>query len=372
MSISTFYAKFSGSLGGGGTGGVTSVNGIAGAVTLVAGSNITITPSGSNLTIASTSGGTVTNVTGSGNIASSGGTTPNITFTGVLPIANGGTNNGSLAVTAGGIVYTDGTKLINVGAGSSGQILQSNGASAPSWVAAPSAGANTTLSNLGTTSINANLLPNSTGGINIGSTTLAFGIVNASAIHIIDTSVNYPAGVLTGTKTDSGTLPSGDSTAIQLAANFAGASIAVNSSTGTTSGNVFIESGNATAGNSGNILLYTGTATGTRGSLKIQDGSEGTSGQVWTSTDTVGSGHWAAAAAILVFASTATVGGAASEAVTVTGLLSGDTILSVSQKTPGGAALPLLGWSTQITAGITVIYSADMGPGAVVLVAVKR
>ena len=38
---------------------------------------------------ASSGGGTVTAVTGSGNIASSGGTTPNITFTGQLPISSG-------------------------------------------------------------------------------------------------------------------------------------------------------------------------------------------------------------------------------------------------------------------------------------------
>lgn len=53
--------------------------------------------------------------------------------TGVLPIANGGTNNGALAVTAGGTLYTDGSKIVNVGAGTSGQFLQSNGAAAPTW-----------------------------------------------------------------------------------------------------------------------------------------------------------------------------------------------------------------------------------------------
>jgi len=53
--------------------------------------------------------------------------------TGTLPIANGGTNNGSLAVTAGGTLYTDGTKIVNVGAGTSGQVLTSNGASPPTW-----------------------------------------------------------------------------------------------------------------------------------------------------------------------------------------------------------------------------------------------
>lgn len=64
------------------------------------------------------------------------GTLTNLTsgVTGVLPIANGGSNNGSLAVTAGGVIYTDGSKLVNVGAGTSGQLLKSNGASAPTWV----------------------------------------------------------------------------------------------------------------------------------------------------------------------------------------------------------------------------------------------
>jgi hypothetical protein len=40
--------------GGGGGGGVTSLNSLTGALTLVAGSGITITPSGSNITIAAT------------------------------------------------------------------------------------------------------------------------------------------------------------------------------------------------------------------------------------------------------------------------------------------------------------------------------
>jgi hypothetical protein len=60
--------------------------------------------------------------------------------TGTLPIANGGTNNAALAVTAGGALYTDGSKLVNVGAGTSGQVLTSAGASAPTWTT-PSSGA---------------------------------------------------------------------------------------------------------------------------------------------------------------------------------------------------------------------------------------
>lgn len=72
---------------------------------------------------------------------------------GILPIANGGTDNGSLAVTAGGILYTDGTKFQNAGAGSSGQVLQSNGSSAPTWVAASTAAAATVTSQSSTYSV---------------------------------------------------------------------------------------------------------------------------------------------------------------------------------------------------------------------------
>lgn len=45
---------------------------------------------------------------------------------------------GNNTPTAGGVVYGDGTNYASTAAGSAGQVLQSNGASAPSWVAAPS------------------------------------------------------------------------------------------------------------------------------------------------------------------------------------------------------------------------------------------
>jgi hypothetical protein len=56
-----------------------------------------------------------------------------------LPVASGGTG-GSATPTAGGIVYGTGTAQAVSAAGSSGQLLQSNGASAPTWVT-PSTGA---------------------------------------------------------------------------------------------------------------------------------------------------------------------------------------------------------------------------------------
>jgi hypothetical protein len=52
--------------------------------------------------------------------------------TGTLPIANGGTNS-TATPTAGGIVYGTGTAQAVTAAGTSGQILTSAGASAPTW-----------------------------------------------------------------------------------------------------------------------------------------------------------------------------------------------------------------------------------------------
>jgi hypothetical protein len=64
-------------------------------------------------------------ITGSGTIA--------MTYSGTaLPIANGGTNSTATA-TAGGAGYGTGTAHAYTAAGTTGQILQSNGAAAPTW-----------------------------------------------------------------------------------------------------------------------------------------------------------------------------------------------------------------------------------------------
>lgn len=53
--------------------------------------------------------------------------------TGTLPIANGGTN-GTATPTAGTVAYGDGSSYAFTSAGTTGQVLQSNGSSAPTWV----------------------------------------------------------------------------------------------------------------------------------------------------------------------------------------------------------------------------------------------
>jgi hypothetical protein len=52
---------------------------------------------------------------------------------GVLPMANGGSEK-ALTPVLGGVVYTDGGSMEVLGAGTSGQLLKSNGAAAPEWM----------------------------------------------------------------------------------------------------------------------------------------------------------------------------------------------------------------------------------------------
>lgn len=65
-------------------------------------------------------------------------------------------------------------------------------------------------------------------------------------------------------------------------------------------------------------------------------------------------------------------GGAAQEALTVTGLLATDTVLSVSQSVKGANNLPLLSFSVPAADALTCDWSADPGAGSKVLVLVLR
>ncbi len=106
---------------------------LGGAVNLV-GPN---TASTTNLTLPAADGtsGQSLQTNGSG-ILSFGSTSLTTGVTGTLPIANGGTNS-TATPTAGGVVYGTGTAQAVTSAGTAGYLLQSNGASAPSWVVAP-------------------------------------------------------------------------------------------------------------------------------------------------------------------------------------------------------------------------------------------
>jgi hypothetical protein len=90
---------------------------------------------------------------GTTGLTPSTGTTGAVTLAGTLAIANGGTN-GTATPTAGTVAYGTGTAYAFTSAGTSGQVLQSNGSSAPTWVT-PAGGV--TLSN--DTSTASNLYP---------------------------------------------------------------------------------------------------------------------------------------------------------------------------------------------------------------------
>jgi hypothetical protein len=121
----------------------TSNFGTAGQVLTSAGSAATPT-----WTTVSSGSGTVTSValtapsifTVTGSPITSSGTLA-LTYSGTaLPIANGGTN-ATATPTAGAVPYGTGTAYAFTAAGTSGQVLQSNGSSAPSWVTAPASAA---------------------------------------------------------------------------------------------------------------------------------------------------------------------------------------------------------------------------------------
>jgi hypothetical protein len=76
-------------------------------------------------------------VRGNGSGFTTGNTNLTSEVSGILPLANGGTNANLTAVN-GGIVWTNATQMQVTSTGTSGQLLQSNGAAAPTWVSGAS------------------------------------------------------------------------------------------------------------------------------------------------------------------------------------------------------------------------------------------
>lgn len=111
--------------------------------------------------------------------------------------------------------------------------------------------------------------------------------------------------------------------------------------------------------------------------VNVSSATAPTAGQVLTAVGS-SSATWqtpSGSGSILILDSTPTVGGAVAEAVIVTGLLTTDTILSVTQRIQGSAtrtSLPFIGWNTVINGGLTAEWVADPGPNAVLRVAIKR
>jgi hypothetical protein len=183
-------------------------------------------------------------------------------ISGVATIAQGGTDNGSLAVTAGGVIYTDGTKFQNVGAGSSGQLLQSGGASAPSWITSP-AGATVAMYVTGTsTSFTMNANTTAIFSTVVKDTNSAYS--NSTGVYTIPLTGYYHFTCYieaNGNVTASGL---GSSSAIQLFQNGSRALLIGAFNAQTTSGNALSMNGAgtifATAGDLVKIVINNGSS----------------------------------------------------------------------------------------------------------------
>jgi hypothetical protein len=196
--------------------------------------------------------------------------------------------------------------------GTAGHVWTSTGINGEgNWAA--TGGANTSLSNLtNPTSINQNLIPDVNSFRDLGSASKRYRDIYTDELYVganglIDsvntvpsgtpcditvrsTTFNSNVGVYSNASTSNN--PTGS---VHIESGWAGFAAAVDT------GDIEIQSGAINnvsgSGNTGNILIKTGTnaGSGARGSIQLQDGSEGTAGHVWTSTGVNGEGNWAAA-----------------------------------------------------------------------------
>lgn len=287
-------------------------------------------------------------------------------------------------------------------------------------------GANVTLSNLtAPTSINQDLTfagavtdavintPNTITAINSGNLSILTGDTSDSAAQsgtltiqtgtmsdVTNVNQSGPIVIRTGDNDGAAGGALGDITLQTGSGLGSGGSLFLNSSNsgGGPSGVISLNATNGGGGAAGNIqahgaqLTLQGTAAGQAQFTFINNSAKtlglkvpasigsnfvltlpntiGSSGQVLGNS---GSGvtAWVANPSILTFTSAASAGGAASETLTVTGLLSTDTILAVTQIV-NPSAVAMTGFNTQTNNALTITYTVDPGAGSMVLVTIKR
>lgn len=76
--------------------------------------------------------------------------------------------------------------------------------------------------------------------------------------------------------------------------------------------------------------------------------------------------------AIQKFTSSISGGGSTSETLVVTGLLSTDIILAVSQKTEGANSVAIIAWLNQLDDSLDIKWTGDPGNGAIIEVLIQR
>jgi len=187
------------------------------AIPTFSGASGTILLNNSGATI---SGGTVTAVAFAGDGASITGLSTGNISSGTLPIARGGTNS-TATPTNGGAVYGTGSSYAVTAQGSSGQVLTSNGAAAPTWQT-PSASGGTVTSVAAGNGMTFTTITGS-GSVTMGTpTTLTSATTNtvsagthAHAVTGIPTTYTWTAGTTAG---PTGALTGSGSSSVSYAA----------------------------------------------------------------------------------------------------------------------------------------------------------
>lgn len=280
------------------TGNGTANNTDSGAVLVSSGTVITLGLSGSTTVTtgnASSNGssGSTTISTGTSAAANSGDVSvisgAAVGDTGNVLIKSGaGTNTGSVTVETGAAGGTRGKiKLVDGSQGTIGHVWASTDVNGSGSWAAVSGGANTALSNITNTALSEELIFGS--GVT--------GKLRTRDVAGTSTTLTLKTGDSSGAATGSLILQVGTPASNSNAGTMTiiGAD---GSGTGSGSSTLIISGAAGASGTAGNLTLQTQSAGGVFGKIRLQNGTQGTSGHVWTSTDTVGSGSWAAVESI--------------------------------------------------------------------------
>ena len=137
---------------------------------------------------------------------------------GIFSVSRGGTGNG--ATTRGDILYAAAAGLWNrlLIAGTAGKVLSSDGVDV-SWQTPTASGANTSLSNLSSTSINQNLIPSSDNLRDLGATSTEWRNLYIDGIAHIDTLDIDGTSSFTGTASFNGSINLGNGSSDNITFN---------------------------------------------------------------------------------------------------------------------------------------------------------